>query len=112
MLGRLFAHDPADASTMLDLPHPLGPTTPVIGSSKVRMVRSMNDLKPQISRRLILILAPPYDVTIRDHMGHFMTVTRYHSLPANVKAFEPQTPLFSPSWRDAKKLTTLHAVVC
>ena len=34
------------ASTTLDLPHPLGPTTPVMSSSKVNSVRSANDLKP------------------------------------------------------------------
>jgi hypothetical protein len=41
-----------------------------------------------------------------------MTVTRYHSLPAIVKALETQVPLFSPARRNAKKLTTLQVVVC
>jgi len=43
------------ASTLFDFPHPFGPTTPVIGSSKVRTVRSTKDLNPQISSRFILI---------------------------------------------------------
>ena len=34
------------ASTTLDLPHPLGPTMAVTGSSKVNSVRSAKDLKP------------------------------------------------------------------
>ncbi len=34
------------ASTMLDLPQPLGPTTAVMGSGNVKTVRSTNDLKP------------------------------------------------------------------
>jgi hypothetical protein len=39
----------------LDFPHPFGPTTPVIGSSNVKTVRSTKDLNPQISSRFILI---------------------------------------------------------
>ena len=39
------------ASTTFDLPQPLGPTTPVTPSSKVNTARSMNDLKPVMSRR-------------------------------------------------------------
>ena len=34
------------ASTMFDLPQPLGPTTAVMGSGKVNTVLSTNDLKP------------------------------------------------------------------
>ena len=34
------------ASTTLDLPQPFGPTIPVIGSSKVKVVRSAKLLKP------------------------------------------------------------------
>ena len=41
------------ASTMFDLPQPLGPTTAVTGSRKFRTVRSQNDLNPMISMRLI-----------------------------------------------------------
>src|SRR4029079_18656720 len=40
-------------STMFDLPQPLGPTIDVIGSGKEMVVLSTNDLKPQISMRLI-----------------------------------------------------------
>jgi hypothetical protein len=43
------------ASTMLDFPHPFGPTMAVIGSGKVNVVRSTNDLNPWMSRRLIFI---------------------------------------------------------
>ena len=41
------------ASTMFDLPQPLGPTIDVIGSGNEMVVLSTNDLKPQISMRLI-----------------------------------------------------------
>ena len=41
------------ASTMFDLPHPLGPTIDVIGSGNEMVVLSTNDLNPQISMRLI-----------------------------------------------------------
>ena len=43
------------ASTTLLLPHPFGPTTPVMPSSKENTMRSANDLKPEISRRRIFI---------------------------------------------------------
>src|SRR6185369_10428697 len=42
------------ASTMLDLPQPLGPTIPVMPSGNSRTVRSLEDLKPVSSSRLIL----------------------------------------------------------
>src|SRR4051794_11123262 len=35
-----------NASTTFDLPHPLGPTIPVIGESNTNSVRSANDLNP------------------------------------------------------------------
>ncbi len=41
------------ASTTFDLPQPFGPTIEVIGSGKLIDVLSTNDLKPQISMRLI-----------------------------------------------------------
>ena len=41
------------ASTMFDLPHPLGPTIDVIGSGNEMVVLSTNDLNPQISMRFI-----------------------------------------------------------
>src|SRR5450432_731997 len=41
------------ASTTLDLPHPFGPTIDVTGSGNAIDVLSTNDLKPQISMRLI-----------------------------------------------------------
>ncbi len=41
------------ASTMFDLPQPLGPTTPVISESSCTTARSQNDLNPMISTRLI-----------------------------------------------------------
>ena len=41
------------ASTMFDLPHPLGPTTAVTGSSIWSTVLSQKDLKPMISIFLI-----------------------------------------------------------
>jgi hypothetical protein len=44
------------ASTMFDLPHPFGPTTPVICSLMLTTARSQNDLKPMISTRLIRIV--------------------------------------------------------
>jgi hypothetical protein len=39
------------ASTILDFPHPFGPTTPVIDSLMLTTARSQNDLKPMISTR-------------------------------------------------------------
>jgi hypothetical protein len=66
------------ASTMLDLPQPLGPTMAVIGSGKLIDVRSTNDLNPQMSMRLIF--NPPsgeskfevtrHTVTVRHLYGH------------------------------------------
>ena len=41
------------ASATFDLPQPFGPTTPVTPSSKTTTVRSMNDLKPSTSSRLM-----------------------------------------------------------
>ena len=41
------------ASMMFDLPHPLGPTTAVIGCSMLSTARSQNDLNPMTSTRLI-----------------------------------------------------------
>src|SRR3569623_2729725 len=74
------------ASTMFDLPQPFGPTMPVIGSWKVTVDLSTNDLNPRISTRLILIVPPGSwgirfrpayrlcelfgGVTIRDIYGH------------------------------------------
>src|SRR5438552_3130484 len=43
------------ASTTLLLPQPLGPTTPVMPSSKEKTMRSANDLNPVISTRRIFI---------------------------------------------------------
>src|SRR5215471_3085658 len=51
------------ASTMFDLPHPLGPTTPVIASSKVNSVRSANDLNPHrvsLARRIGTTTSVPW----------------------------------------------------
>ncbi|CAB4343027.1 unannotated protein [freshwater metagenome] len=42
----------AMASTTLDLPEPLGPTTAVIPGSKFSVVEDANDLKPRIVRLL------------------------------------------------------------
>ena len=42
---------------MFDLPHPLGPTTPVICSPMFTTARSQNDLNPMISIRLIRMRA-------------------------------------------------------
>src|SRR5688572_22460911 len=53
-------------STILLLPQPLGPTIPVIFSSKLTVVLSAKDLKPLISkdfnRTLQLILADKYNL--------------------------------------------------
>ena len=46
------------ASTMFDLPQPLGPTIAVIGSRNEIEVFSTKDLKPKMSTRLILIRTP------------------------------------------------------
>src|SRR5258708_7853504 len=46
------------ASTMFDLPQPLGPTIDVIGSGNEIEVLSTNDLKPLISMRLIFKCHP------------------------------------------------------
>ena len=46
------------ASTILDLPHPFGPTTAVIASSIETTARSLNDLNPMISIRLMRIRFP------------------------------------------------------
>ena len=46
------------ASTMLDLPQPFGPTTPVICSLMLTTARSQNDLKPMISTRLMRMDTP------------------------------------------------------
>ncbi len=50
------------ASDILDLPLPLGPTTPVMPVSNTISVRSANDLNPYISSFLSFICAhrPPY----------------------------------------------------
>lgn len=45
----LFPHDPADASEILLLPLPLGPTMAVMPLSKVRVVLSAKDLNPRSS---------------------------------------------------------------
>src|SRR6266852_2219295 len=47
------------ASTTLDLPHPLGPTTAVIPGEKPIVVESRNDLKPSNSRLLRRMLPSP-----------------------------------------------------
>src|ERR1700683_4682937 len=47
------------ASTTLDFPHPLGPTTAVIPAEKPTLVGSRNDLKPTKSRLLSRIPSPP-----------------------------------------------------
>src|ERR1700719_4144157 len=47
------------ASTTLDLPHPLGPTTAVIPGAKPIVVESRNDLKPSNSRLLRRMLPSP-----------------------------------------------------
>src|SRR5271166_3259744 len=47
------------ASTTLDLPHPLGPTTAVIPGAKLIVVESRNDLKPSNSRLLRRMLPSP-----------------------------------------------------
>src|SRR5690606_26051514 len=46
------------ASTTLDLPQPLGPMMAVMPSSKSKVIRSANDLKPYVSSRLRRIAAP------------------------------------------------------
>ena len=48
------------ASTTFDFPHPFGPTIEVIGSGKLMDVLSTNDLKPQISMRLIFTCASAF----------------------------------------------------
>ena len=54
------------ASTMLDLPHPFGPTTPVIDSPMFTTARSQNDLKPMISTRLMRMarVAAPWQIPL------------------------------------------------
>src|SRR5271163_4423472 len=47
------------ASTTLDLPHPLGPTTAVIPGAKLIVVESRKDLKPSNSRLLRRMLPSP-----------------------------------------------------
>src|SRR5271163_4145681 len=47
------------ASTTLDLPHPLGPTTAVIPGAKPIVVESRKDLKPSNSRLLRRMLSSP-----------------------------------------------------
>lgn len=56
------------ASTTLDLPEPLGPTTHVIPGSKRSVVAEANDLKP---RRVRLLRCTPVDSTraLRFHQG-------------------------------------------
>src|ERR1700693_4829243 len=53
------------ASTTLDLPQPLGPTTAVIPGAKPTLVGSRNDLKPTKSRLLSRIPSspPPHHIT-------------------------------------------------
>src|SRR5580704_10298628 len=56
------------ASTTFDLPHPFGPTIEVTGSGKLMDVLSTNDLKPQISMRLIFTCASAFGGDgYRDH---------------------------------------------
>src|SRR5438552_1792118 len=68
---------------------PLGPTIEVMGSGKVSDVLSTNDLKPQISMRLIFTESPPNsaggsrsgvsnDVTIRETYRHRTRCLNYH----------------------------------
>src|ERR1051325_6844328 len=45
------------ASTRFDLPHPLGPTMPLIPLENSRLVGSTKDLKPNRSRRLMRMAA-------------------------------------------------------
>src|SRR5208282_720265 len=47
------------ASTTLDLPQPLGPTTAVIPGAKLIVVESRKDLKPSNSRLLRRMLPSP-----------------------------------------------------
>jgi hypothetical protein len=55
----LLTHDLTQriASSTLDFPQPFGPTIEVIGSGKLMLVLSTNDLNPQMSIRLIFKLA-------------------------------------------------------
>ena len=48
------------ASTTLDLPDPLGPTTQVMPGSKLRVVADAKDLKPR-NVRLLRYNVPPLD---------------------------------------------------
>src|SRR5690606_27293402 len=60
------------ASTIFDFPHPLGPTMPVIGLSRIIWVLSAKDLKPLISNDLsltdfyIIILGQCYKICLKD----------------------------------------------
>ncbi len=54
------------ASTMLDFPHPFGPTTQVMSWSKCTVVWSTKDLKPTMWSFLIFTL-PPKGVDARGY---------------------------------------------
>ena len=65
------------ASTMLDLPHPFGPTIPVTPEWKSITVLSANDLKPcncKVLRTMVQIAAEPAEWTI--HPAVFFTDQR------------------------------------
>ena len=51
-----------EASTIFDLPHPLGPTIPVKPSSIEKVVLSKKDLNPDISNFLNFIFKKIYSV--------------------------------------------------
>src|ERR1043166_10006853 len=51
------------ASTMLDFPQPLGPTTAVIPGSKSNLLRSAKDLKPTISKCFRYISCPIFPLS-------------------------------------------------
>src|SRR5689334_23115480 len=58
------------ASTTLDLPQPLGPTTPVTPVVKSNAVRLAKDLKPHISSRLSCIVPSLYPCGLEKGMRY------------------------------------------
>src|SRR5437764_64399 len=87
------------ASTTLDLPQPLGPTTPVTPALKSICVRFAKDLKPHISSFLSCIVPSLYPVARRKGCGtggtcHAVALRRRTPL-----SLAPKTTLSDATWQ-------------
>src|ERR1700722_7535295 len=69
------------ASTTLDLPHPLGPTTAVTPGAKLMLVCSQKDLKPTSSRLLRRIYHRLRHTTIQPARSYLLKGASVKSSP-------------------------------